>query len=261
MPQSIPNTLSSLATLNCVLTGLSKARAWTAVRWRQESTGLRACLPDVEASLAALPAQCRPWRGSDDQALQLGKACSEITETLQNIKMSLNYLTGELSGGERTRELNIFTRDRKELQREIRGLQEMLATLYVSSDLHEEGASQAPTTSERSTLIAELPQDYPSSRKAETSFTRTDPGNGTQPHGSAERSNVKLEFVSRIGDNWRDLADLLDVPLRDKQHFPQGDEPRALWEWLEQRRSLAALPVRLREIGRDDLACLWPPTP
>jgi hypothetical protein len=54
--------------------------------------------------------------------------------------MSLNYLTGELSGGERTRELNIFTRDRKELQREIRGLQEMLATLYVSSDLHEEGS-------------------------------------------------------------------------------------------------------------------------
>ena len=260
MPQSVPNTLNSLADLTCVLTGLSKARAWTAVRWRQESTGLRACLPDVEANLATLPAQCRPWRGSDDQALQLGKACSEITEILHNVKVSLNYLNGELSDGERTRELNIFTRDCKELQREISGLQKMLATLYVPNDLHQEGASQVPTTPERGTLIAERPQDYPSSREAGMSFTRAHHSNMTQPRG-AERPNVKWEFVSRIGDNWRDLADLLDVPLHDKGRFPQGDEPRALWEWLEQRRSLAALPGKLREVGRDDLAGLWPPTP
>lgn len=31
-----------------------------------------------------------------------------------------------------------------------------------------------------------------------------------------------------------------------------GDEPRELWEWLEVRDKLAALPDMLRVIGRDD---------
>ena len=217
---------------------------------------LRVCLPDVEANLSTLPGQYRPWGGSDDQALQLGEACSEITEMLRNVKVSLTYLNGELSDGERTRELNIFTRDRKELQRKISGLQKMLATLYISSDLNEEGASRVPITPERSALIDELPQDYPSFQETGTSFARADHDNMAQPY-DADWPNVKLKFVSRIGDNWQDLADLLNIPLRDKERFAQGNEPRDLWEWLERREKLSALPGKLREIGRDDLADLW----
>jgi Bacterial Death-like domain 3 len=261
MQQSVQNMLNSLVELNCALTDISGARAWTAVRWRQESTGLRTCLEVVEANLAALPAQCRPWPGSDDQAIQLGKACSEIIELLQKIEVSLNYLNGELSDGVRTRELNIFTRSSTELQRAIRGLQQMLTTLYVPSHPYQERAPRAPVNSERAPLTRERPQDAPSPPGAETRFTSAHLSDVTQPHGTGWPERIKSEFCWRIGENWQDLADLLGVPLRDKERFPPGNEPRALWEWLERRRSLAALPGALRELGRDDLADMWPPTP
>ncbi|MGE5156071.1 MAG: hypothetical protein ACM3JP_01070, partial [Betaproteobacteria bacterium] len=46
------------------------------------------------------------------------------------------------------------------------------------------------------------------------------------------------------------------VPSHDRRRFGAGDEPRALWEWLENRERLQDLVNALDEIGRTDLADL-----
>jgi bDLD-like protein len=65
---------------------------------------------------------------------------------------------------------------------------------------------------------------------------------------------VKLYVCQRILNDWEDIADLFDVPPHAKARFRAGNEPRDLWEWLDARAKLHALPDMLNEIGRPDLA-------
>lgn len=65
---------------------------------------------------------------------------------------------------------------------------------------------------------------------------------------------AKLQFTQRLGEDWRNLADWLEIPLNDQRGFSPGDEARAIWAWLEVRNQLRELPGALREIHRDDLA-------
>ncbi|MFJ4619288.1 NB-ARC domain-containing protein [Streptomyces sp. NPDC088812] len=65
---------------------------------------------------------------------------------------------------------------------------------------------------------------------------------------------VKLDFCRRLGDDWRDLADLLEVPPHVARGFVRGDEARGVWEWLLARGGLGGLPSALHGIGREDLA-------
>ncbi|WP_433219288.1 AAA family ATPase [Dactylosporangium sp. CS-047395] len=62
--------------------------------------------------------------------------------------------------------------------------------------------------------------------------------------------------MRRIGPDWVDLADLAGVRPHQRARFPHGDEPRALWEWLEARGRLGELAPALRALDRDDLADL-----
>ncbi|MCI0441204.1 MAG: hypothetical protein L0177_19040, partial [Chloroflexi bacterium] len=50
---------------------------------------------------------------------------------------------------------------------------------------------------------------------------------------------TKLEFCERLGLDWQRLADYLDIPQSDQGRFAQGEEPRAIWDWLYRRRELA----------------------
>ena len=79
---------------------------------------------------------------------------------------------------------------------------------------------------------------------------RTSRTSGTFP------GTVKLEVVRRLHYDWQDLADLFGVPPFERARFGRGDEPRALWEWLEDRERLTDLVDALDEIGRTDLADL-----
>jgi len=65
---------------------------------------------------------------------------------------------------------------------------------------------------------------------------------------------VKLVFKRRLGTDWNDLCDALEVPLDTRARFPHGEQPGAIWEWLERRDGLAKLPGALARIGRQDLA-------
>jgi hypothetical protein len=64
----------------------------------------------------------------------------------------------------------------------------------------------------------------------------------------------KVVFCQRLGDDWRKLADYLEIAEYDQARFERGDEGRGIWVWLENRRRLEMLPESLRYIGREDLA-------
>lgn len=86
---------------------------------------------------------------------------------------------------------------------------------------------------------------------------RPDAGNrGSRPEPSPPviPGAVKLDVILRLHFDWQDLADLVGVPIHERARFAAGNEPRALWEWLEVRGRLAELPAALDEIGRGDLS-------
>ena len=68
---------------------------------------------------------------------------------------------------------------------------------------------------------------------------------------------MKLAVIRRLGHDWRDLADALDIPPHTRRRFARGEDPeRAVWEWLEDRAALGRLAGALHSIGRTDLSAL-----
>ncbi|MEV0284765.1 hypothetical protein AB0H36_11675 [Kribbella sp. NPDC050820] len=68
---------------------------------------------------------------------------------------------------------------------------------------------------------------------------------------------AKIEFVRRLGTDWRDLADTLVARTDEQQRFSRASDPgRAIWDWLSDRERLTELPDALIAIGREDLADL-----
>ena len=65
--------------------------------------------------------------------------------------------------------------------------------------------------------------------------------------------SAKLAFCQRLGDNWRELADILGIPTHEQARFIQGDEGRGIWTWLYNRDELGRLPQALAAINRSDL--------
>jgi predicted NACHT family NTPase len=63
----------------------------------------------------------------------------------------------------------------------------------------------------------------------------------------------KVELNRRLGDDWRRLADALDIPASEQRGFQRGEEGLDIWEWLQQRRRLPELENALKAINRSDL--------
>jgi hypothetical protein len=73
-------------------------------------------------------------------------------------------------------------------------------------------------------------------------------------------SQALFELTRRLGDDWRDLADVLGIPPYLQRRFDRGFEARDIWAYLVDRERLDGLPPALRAIGRADLAELdWGP--
>lgn len=67
---------------------------------------------------------------------------------------------------------------------------------------------------------------------------------------------AKIEVCQRLHTEWEDVADIFDIPVHVRARFRHGLQARDLWEWLEVRNKLYALPAALAEVGRADLADL-----
>jgi len=64
---------------------------------------------------------------------------------------------------------------------------------------------------------------------------------------------IKIQFCRRLGKDWQDLANCLDIPAHRCHQFPQGRECHAIWEWLEERKQLHTLKEALGDLDRQDL--------
>lgn len=64
---------------------------------------------------------------------------------------------------------------------------------------------------------------------------------------------TKVQFCQRLGDTWKELADLLGVEPHERACFKRGEEARAIWERLEVRGNLDTLEAALAELNRPDL--------
>jgi hypothetical protein len=71
--------------------------------------------------------------------------------------------------------------------------------------------------------------------------------------GDHADAGAKVLFCRRLGDSWRDVADLLGVEPYERRTFKAGDEAREVWEWAESRRRLPDLRAALPGVGRADL--------
>lgn len=65
---------------------------------------------------------------------------------------------------------------------------------------------------------------------------------------------TKINFCRNLGQEWKLLADILEIEASDQNKFEQGDEGRGIWDWLKRRRQLSKLPEALDQIDRSDLA-------
>lgn len=63
----------------------------------------------------------------------------------------------------------------------------------------------------------------------------------------------KVALMARLVDRWPTLAVYLEIPLSDQRKFPQGGEPKALIDWLEQRDQLWRLKPAFEALRYNDL--------
>jgi len=83
---------------------------------------------------------------------------------------------------------------------------------------------------------------------------------GTRPNSKPNAQfsgKTKIAFCNRLGEDWRFLADYLEITPAEQSRFTTGDEGRNIWVWLDNRSRLAELPDILSEINRPDLAQLF----
>jgi len=66
--------------------------------------------------------------------------------------------------------------------------------------------------------------------------------------------DTRFALQQRLGNNWRDLAMVLEIPQHEQRRFTPGDEAYAILQWLENCDRLHELPQALISIGRSDLA-------
>lgn len=136
------------------------------------------------------------------------------------------------------------SRPREEEERERMGLLE----------LQDEGYLQAKVTDtfDGTIIHAELtPVGYRFLRQQNTQAAASDT---QQTPYQVLSGRAKILFTWHLGNDWSALADLLEISPYEQRRFSQGDEGRAIWEWLELRNRLGELPGALEEIERDDLA-------
>jgi conflict system STAND superfamily ATPase/bDLD-like protein/TIR domain-containing protein len=77
--------------------------------------------------------------------------------------------------------------------------------------------------------------------------------------GMKYSGKTKPAFCERLGDEWKKVADFVEIPVSDQDGFAPGDQARAIWHWLERREASAKLADALGYVRRDDLVVLLEP--
>lgn len=64
---------------------------------------------------------------------------------------------------------------------------------------------------------------------------------------------VKIQLCRKLGNNWSDLADYLEIPEYERRRFTKGRECQDILEWLRERDRLHSLTGALEFIERQDI--------
>jgi len=103
-------------------------------------------------------------------------------------------------------------------------------------------------------LVTKIRQNVPNLTSPQTkSFQGVAQAQSTETRFSGK---AKITFCDRLGDDWKRLADQLNIRPADQSRFERGDEGRGIWVWLENRQRLPELVPALGAIERADLANL-----
>lgn len=162
-------------------------------------------------------------------------------------------------------------RDREEFKSEVAQLQQELKeykqALVLSrrtyTSLQADHAQLESLNVRLRDTLSEMAVDLYELRQRKTSNTyKTDNADPGQRDSRSEAMNLsesphwgkaKDLLTQRLGNSWTRLADILCIPSESQRGFPQGEEAREIWKWLEDRNSLDNLPEALRSIDRSDL--------
>ena len=97
-------------------------------------------------------------------------------------------------------------------------------------------------------------------REANVPFDKPVPMKITPSSSDQFTGKTKIAFCNRLGEDWKLLADYLEITAAEQNRFTTGDEGRNIWVWLDNRGRLAELPDIVSEINRPDLAQLFTST-
>ncbi|MCB0386511.1 MAG: TIR domain-containing protein [Bdellovibrionales bacterium] len=114
---------------------------------------------------------------------------------------------------------------------------------------------KAETASSTETQV--MRQATPSGQPAEFPTPLTTPPRQPTPSPAAFSGPTKLAFCKHLGDDWSDLADMLEIDPATQRRFAKGEEGRAIWHWLHDRQQLHRLPAACHAIHRPELADLF----
>ena len=109
-------------------------------------------------------------------------------------------------------------------------------------------------------VAAEAIRNAQQNSQAPVSSAKLQPTKSVSPTTVQVNGKTKIAFCNRLGENWKLLADYLEITAAEQSRFTAGDEGRNIWVWLENRGRLTELPAILSEINRPDLAQLFTPT-
>lgn len=96
--------------------------------------------------------------------------------------------------------------------------------------------------------------------QVQVSSAKPQPTKSFSPTTAQFSGKTKIAFCNRLGEDWKLLADYLEITSAEQSRFTSGDESRNIWVWLDNRGRLTELPDILSEISRPDLAQLFTST-
>jgi hypothetical protein len=165
----------------------------------------------------------------------------------------------------RLRELNIWYRDhvaalgiRTFVYYETLPTARMLVVDATTADPGIPGVRPIPVDEDHVTICKPASKDSRIYRQVkrliEHSILRADHPPASAAGSGRAGGTAKIEISRRLGPDWQDVADYVEIPTDQRRGFEPGREPQGVWEWLESRKRLPQLAEALRYIGRDDLA-------
>jgi hypothetical protein len=124
---------------------------------------------------------------------------------------------------------------------------------YISHKLPARAANQHPIFKAH-----EVENNFPlalhlGGAKAAPSDAGSAPPPTARPRPTSLSGRARLQIISRLVTRWEDLATYFEIPLADQVKFQQGNEPRRVLDWLEQRGRLQELRDAFEHFEWDDL--------